>query len=140
MADVVRGLNGLCKLPNDIEPADNALTDELAKVPEHVANYVALFSGTTGREVVKEDLITMSERVYNFQRAAYPEDERQRAGAGTRMTQSPTVPPPGHRGGVREPRRALRQAVAEKGIDPTGMSTRRRWPRWRKYREAQYEG
>ncbi len=35
------GLNGLCKLPwNDIEPVDNALTDEPAKVPEHVANYV----------------------------------------------------------------------------------------------------
>ncbi len=63
------GLNGLCKLPwNDIEPADNALTDEPAKVPEHVANYVALFSGTTGREVDKHDLIFMSERVYNFQR------------------------------------------------------------------------
>ena len=63
------GLNGLCKLPwNDIEPADNALTDEPAKVPEHVANYVALFSGTTGKEVSKEDLTVMSERVYNFQR------------------------------------------------------------------------
>ncbi|HRY73127.1 MAG TPA: aldehyde ferredoxin oxidoreductase C-terminal domain-containing protein, partial [Spirochaetia bacterium] len=57
------GLNGLCKLPwNDIEPANNALTAEPAKVPEHVHNYVELFSGTTGREVVKEDLIFMSER------------------------------------------------------------------------------
>ena len=53
------GLNGLCKLPwNDIEPADNALTDEPAKVPEHVHNYVELFSGITGQEVTKEDLIT----------------------------------------------------------------------------------
>ncbi len=63
------GLNGLCKLPwNDIEPPDNATTDEPAKVPEHVQNYVDLFSGVTGREVTKEDLISMSEGVYNFQR------------------------------------------------------------------------
>ncbi|MDZ4121713.1 MAG: aldehyde ferredoxin oxidoreductase C-terminal domain-containing protein, partial [Candidatus Cloacimonadaceae bacterium] len=35
------GLQGLCKLPwNDIEPEDNAKTDEPAKVPEHVQNYV----------------------------------------------------------------------------------------------------
>ena len=42
------GLNGLCKLPwNDIEPEDNGLTDEPAKVPEHVRNYVDLFNGVT---------------------------------------------------------------------------------------------
>jgi len=63
------GLCGLCKLPwNDISPPDNAETDEPAKVPEHVQNYVELFSGVTGRQVTKEDLITMSEQVYNFQR------------------------------------------------------------------------
>ncbi len=47
------GLNGLCKLPwNDVEPtATNAESDEAAKVPEHVQNYVELFAGVTGREV-----------------------------------------------------------------------------------------
>lgn len=63
------GLCGLCKLPwNDIVPPDNAETDEPPKIPEHVQNYVELFSGVTGREVTKEDLIIMSETVYNFQR------------------------------------------------------------------------
>ncbi len=63
------GLCGFCKLPwNDITPPDNAQTDEPAKVPEHVQNYVDIFSGVTGREITKEDTVTMSETVYNFQR------------------------------------------------------------------------
>jgi aldehyde:ferredoxin oxidoreductase len=63
------GLVGHCKLPwNDIIPPGNALTDEPAKIPEHVQNYVELFSSVTGREVAAEDLIAMSERVYNLQR------------------------------------------------------------------------
>jgi aldehyde:ferredoxin oxidoreductase len=64
------GLNGLCKLPwNDIEPANNAETDEPAKVPEHVQNYVELFYAVTGVKVDKEGLIAQSERCYNWQRA-----------------------------------------------------------------------
>ncbi|MBC8385625.1 MAG: (2Fe-2S)-binding protein, partial [Candidatus Cloacimonetes bacterium] len=39
------GLMGLCKLPwNDVEPIDNAETDEPAKVPAHVEGYVNFFS------------------------------------------------------------------------------------------------
>ena len=39
------GLHGLCKLPwNDVDPADNAQTAEPAKVPEHVQNYLDLFT------------------------------------------------------------------------------------------------
>ena len=64
------GLNGLCKLPwNDIEPANNAETDEPAKVPEHVQNYVDYQNAVTGWNVSKEDLILQSERCYNWQRA-----------------------------------------------------------------------
>ena len=64
------GLNGLCKLPwNDIEPANNAETDEPAKVPEHVQNYVDIFNAVTGWNVDKEELINQSERCYNWQRA-----------------------------------------------------------------------
>jgi len=64
------GLNGLCKLPwNDIEPANNAETDEPAKVPEHVQNYVEYQNAVTGWNVKKEDLILQSERCYNWQRA-----------------------------------------------------------------------
>ncbi|MBW1871360.1 MAG: (2Fe-2S)-binding protein, partial [Deltaproteobacteria bacterium] len=63
------GLNGLCKLPwNDVEPADNAETDEPQKVPKHVKGYCDFFAGMTGREVTPDDLILMSERVYNFQK------------------------------------------------------------------------
>ena len=64
------GLNGLCKLPwNDIEPANNAETDEPPKVPEHVQNYVDYQKAMTGKKVTKEDLILQSERCYNWQRA-----------------------------------------------------------------------
>ncbi len=63
------GLMGLCKLPwNDVEPADNAETDEPAKVPGHVEGYVNFFSAMTGKEIDKHELIRQSERVYNFQR------------------------------------------------------------------------
>jgi len=64
------GLNGLCKLPwNDIEPANNPETDEPAKVPEHVQNYVDLQNAVTGWKVDKKELILQSERCYNWQRA-----------------------------------------------------------------------
>ncbi|SNS65978.1 aldehyde:ferredoxin oxidoreductase [Anaerovirgula multivorans] len=63
------GLYGLCKLPwNDIAPEDNALTDEPAKIPEHVQNYVDICNGVTGKNIDKHELIRESERVYNFQR------------------------------------------------------------------------
>jgi aldehyde:ferredoxin oxidoreductase len=63
------GLCGFCKLPwNDVVHPKNAESKEPAKIPHHVQNYVDIYSGVTGNEVTKEDLITMSERVYNFQR------------------------------------------------------------------------
>ncbi|HWR63878.1 MAG TPA: aldehyde ferredoxin oxidoreductase C-terminal domain-containing protein, partial [Candidatus Thermoplasmatota archaeon] len=64
------GLNGLCKLPwNDVEPTNNAETQEPSKVPDHVQNYVEYQNATTGWNVTKEDLILQSERCYNWQRA-----------------------------------------------------------------------
>jgi aldehyde:ferredoxin oxidoreductase len=73
-------LHGLCKLPwNDILPADNAQTDEPAKVPEHVENYTWLYEGVTGKRATADDLIQQSERVYNFQRVFNP-----KVGFGTR--------------------------------------------------------
>ncbi len=63
------GLMGLCKLPwNDVEPENNAETDEPAKVPEHVDNYVTIYKAVTGKAFDKEEMIRMSERVYNYQR------------------------------------------------------------------------
>jgi aldehyde:ferredoxin oxidoreductase len=63
------GLCGLCKLPwNDIVPEDNKQTPEPAKVMKHVQWYAQYFSAVTGRKVGPDDLIAMSEGVYNFQR------------------------------------------------------------------------
>ena len=72
------GLCGLCKLPwNDIQPKSQAdypikdpITGELvrAKVPDHVEWYSQYFSAVTGRESKPDDIINMSEVVYNFQR------------------------------------------------------------------------
>jgi aldehyde:ferredoxin oxidoreductase len=63
------GLCGLCKLPwNDIVPEDNEETMEPAKIMKHVEWYARYFSAVTGRKAGPDDLIAMSERVYNFQR------------------------------------------------------------------------
>ena len=63
------GLCGLCKLPwNDIVPEDNKDTPEPAKVIKHVQWYAEYFTAVTGRTVTPDDLIEMSEAVYNFQR------------------------------------------------------------------------
>jgi aldehyde:ferredoxin oxidoreductase len=132
------GLNGLCKLPwNDIEPPDNALTDEPAKVPEHVANYVALFSGITGREVTKEDLIIMSERVYNFQRVF-----NLRMGFGTRehdrIPYRSAGPVTVEEYESRQARydRQLRDDVL---LDPDAMNTVEKVAALRAYREDRYQ-
>ncbi len=64
------GLVGLCKLPwNDVTPVGNSTTKEPAKIPEHVQNYADIMGATLGRKIRPQDLIDMSERVYNFQRA-----------------------------------------------------------------------
>ncbi|NQT64905.1 MAG: aldehyde:ferredoxin oxidoreductase [FCB group bacterium] len=63
------GLMGLCKLPwNDVEPTNNAETDEPGKVPEHVQNYITIFNAVTGLNIDNKEMIRQSERVYNFQR------------------------------------------------------------------------
>jgi aldehyde:ferredoxin oxidoreductase len=49
-------------------PPDNKQTKEPAKVMQHVEWYAQYFGAVTGRKVAPDDLITMSERVYNFQR------------------------------------------------------------------------
>ena len=62
-------LCGLCKLPwNDILPEDNKDTEEPAKVIKHLQWYADYFSAVTGRSSEPDDLIKMSEAVYNFQR------------------------------------------------------------------------
>jgi aldehyde:ferredoxin oxidoreductase len=134
------GLNGLCKVIwNDVEPEDNAMTDEPAKVPEHVENYVHFFSGVTGREDVRsgDDLVFMSERVYNFQRVF-----NLRLGYGRRTHDAI---PYRSMGPVTVEEYESRQERYDKqlgeilGLAPEGMSTPEKVAALRAHREAQYE-
>ncbi|HBW38274.1 aldehyde ferredoxin oxidoreductase family protein [Desulfosporosinus sp. BICA1-9] len=132
------GLNGLCKLPwNDIAPADNKLTDEPAKIPEHVQNYVDIYNAVTGNAIDKYELIRQSERVYNFQRIF-----NIRMGYGKRVHD-------------KLPYRAMGPVTVEEyesrherydkqlnellNYDTTGKSTAEKIKVMRAYRESQYE-
>ncbi len=132
------GLNGLCKVIwNDVEPEDNALTPEPAKIPEHVDNYTHFFAGVTGREVSKEDLIFMSERVYNFQRVF-----NLKMGFGRRehdaIPYRSAGPVTAEEYESREGRYdgQLREKL---GLDPEGMTTDDKRAKLRAFREAEYE-
>lgn len=132
------GLNGLCKLPwNDVEPVDNHLTDEPAKVPEHVDNYLTIFKAVTGKEINRDDLIRMSERVYNFQRVM-----NIRRGYGTRQYDAQ---PYRAAGPVTESEYLSRQERYDGqlkeilGLDPSTMSTIEKMAKLREHRESQYQ-
>ena len=133
------GLNGLCKLPwNDVEPEDNPLTDEPAKVPEHVRNYVEFFAGVTGRDDVKqgEDLVRMSERVYNFQRIF-----NIRLGYGRRCNDAVpyrSMGPVTEGEYLSRQERYDRQLVDLLGLDPGAMTTTEKRAALRAYRQEQY--
>ncbi len=132
------GLVGLCKLPwNDVEPEDNKQTDEPAKVPEHVDNYVTIFNAVTGRNIDKHEIICQSERVYNFQRIFSI-----RRGYGLRKHDAQ---PYRACGPVTNEEYESRQDRYDKqmkeliGIDPEGKSTTEKVAITRKYREDRYE-
>ncbi|GAB1366503.1 aldehyde ferredoxin oxidoreductase C-terminal domain-containing protein [Candidatus Cloacimonadaceae bacterium] len=132
------GLQGLCKLPwNDIEPADNAQTDEPAKVPEHVQNYVDIYKAITGKAMDKHELIRQSERVYNFQKVFC-----MRFGKGRRIDD---LPPYRAVGPVTEEEYLSRQdrydkhLVEKLGLNPEGLTTAEKMARLRAYREDQYQ-
>jgi aldehyde:ferredoxin oxidoreductase len=132
------GLCGFCKVIwNDITPPDNDLTEEPAKIPEHVQNYVEVFSGVTGRKVTKEDLITQSERVYQFQRVF-----NIRLGHGLRDHDAVPYRSQGPVTVEEYESRAERydaQLREELGLDPAEMTTQDKMAVLRKYREDQYE-
>ena len=133
------GLVGLCKLPwNDVEPETNAQTDEPAKVPEHVDNYVTIYKAVTGREFDKKRLIEDSERVYNFQRIF-----NLRRGFGTRVHDRQPYRAAGPVTKEEYESRAERydKQLREKlGVKTEGMTTEEKMKILRKYREDQYEG
>ena len=132
------GLMGLCKLPwNDTTPADNGLTDEPAKIPEHVQNYVDLYNGVTGASIDKVELIRQSERVYNFQRIF-----NIRMGKGLRVHDAM---PYRAMGPVTKEEYLSREARYDKqllelqGIDPEGKAVEEKIALLRAYRLDQYE-
>jgi aldehyde:ferredoxin oxidoreductase len=131
-------LQGLCKLPwNDVEPANNAQTDEPAKVPEHVQNYVDIFNAITGQSIDKKELILQSERVYNFQRVFSI-----RLGYGTRKyDQIPyrSVGPVTVEEYESRQERYDTQLKEKVGVDPMGKNTIEKVKILRKFRENQYE-
>ncbi len=132
------GLAGFCKLCwNDIEPADNAQTDEPAKVPEHVDNYVTVFKAVTGRDFDKEKLISMSERVYNFQRIF-----NIRMGYGLRKDDAQpyrACGPVTEEEFLSRQERYDKQLKEEVGVDPSVLSLEEKRRTLRQYREDRYE-
>jgi aldehyde:ferredoxin oxidoreductase len=132
------GLNGLCKLPwNDVMSEGNKQTKEPAKFMVHVENYAKLFYAVTGRKVTVDDLILMSEKVYNFQRIF-----NVRMGYGTR--EHDTVPyravgPVTKEEYESRKERYEKQLKEKLDIDPTYKSTEEKMAALRKHREAEYE-
>ncbi len=132
------GLNGLCKVIwNDIEPADNRQTSAPAKVPEHLDNYTHFFAGVTGRQVTPEDLVFMSERVYNFQRVF-----NLKMGFGRREHDAipyRSVGPVTKEEYESRAERYDKQLRDKVGYDPTGKTTEEKMAALRAFREAEYQ-
>ena len=132
------GLCGLCKLPwNDIVPEDNNDTMEPAKVMKHVTWYAQYFTSVTGRAATPDDLITMSEGVYNFQRIF-----NLKMGFGRRAHDTMPYRAVGPVTNEEYDSRKDRydgQLVEKHGIDIQGKSTTEKVAVLRKIREDQYE-
>ncbi|MDX9943004.1 MAG: aldehyde ferredoxin oxidoreductase C-terminal domain-containing protein [Bacteroidales bacterium] len=132
------GLMGLCKLCwNDVVPESNAEAEEPHKIPEHVDNYVAIYQAVTGKPFDKEEMIRMSERVYNFQRIF-----NIRRGFGLRKHDAQPYRAAGPVTVEEYESRAERYDKQLKeilGYDPEGKSTQEKMAVLRKHREAQYE-
>jgi aldehyde:ferredoxin oxidoreductase len=131
-------LCGLCKLPwNDIIPEDNQGTPEPAKVMKHVRWYAEYFSSVTGREASPDDLIRMSEAVYNYQRVF-----NLRMGFGRRAHDTLPYRALGPVSELEYASRAERydqQLVQIYRVDIAAKSTAEKVALLRKFREAQYE-
>ena len=132
------GLMGLCKLPwNDVEPANNAETDEPGKVPEHVQNYITIFNAVTGLNIDKEEMIRQSERVYNFQRTF-----NIRRGYGLRKHDAQPYRAAGPVTNVEYESRIERydgQLKEILNVNPDGKTTEEKVAILREYKEDQYE-
>jgi len=118
-------------------PEDNKYTPEPAKVMSHVENYAKYFYAVTGRKVTTEDLISMSEKVYNFQRIF-----NLRMGFGTReydVIPYRAIGPVTEEEYESRAERYDKQLREKVGFNPEGKSTKEKLAVLRKYREAEYE-
>ncbi|HPE58098.1 MAG TPA: aldehyde ferredoxin oxidoreductase C-terminal domain-containing protein [Bacteroidales bacterium] len=132
------GLQGLCKLPwNDVEPENNAETAEPAKVPEHVDNYVTIYTAVTGKPFDKHEMINQSERVYNFQRIF-----NIRRGYGLRKHDAQPYRAAGpvtieeYESRTERYDKQMKELI---GVDPEGKTVAEKLAITRKYREDRYE-
>jgi len=129
---------GLCKLPwNDIMPADNHLTDEPAKVPEHVDNYVELYKAVTGRDFSKEEMLNQSNRVYTLQKVF-----NLKMGKGLRehdYIPYRAIGPVTVEEYESRSERYDKQLKEIVGVDPEGMTVEEKIKALREYREEQYQ-
>lgn len=132
------GLCGLCKLPwNDIIPEDNKDTSEPAKIMKHVQWYAEYFSSVTGRKTTPDDLIKMSEVVYNFQRIF-----NLRMGFGRREHDAipyRAVGPVTEEEYLSREERYDKQLAEFHKVDINGKSTAEKIAILRQHREEQYE-
>jgi aldehyde:ferredoxin oxidoreductase len=132
------GLCGLCKLPwNDVVPEDNKETLEPAKIMKHVEWYARYFSAVTGRKAGPDDLISMSEAVYNFQRIF-----SLKMRFGTRQYDAipyRAVGPVTADEYESRKERYDKQLVEEHKADITGKSTQEKVALLRRIREKRYE-
>ena len=131
-------LCGLCKLPwNDIIPEDNKDTAEPAKVIKHLQWYADYFSAVTGRSSAPEDLVAMSEVVYNFQRIF-----NLKMGFGTRAHDALPYRAMGPVTELEYESRAERydtQLQEKYKVDVEGKDTAEKMATLRRLREEQYE-
>jgi len=117
-------------------PANNSEQPEAHKVPEHVQNYVDLFSATTGIKITKEDLITQSAKVYNFQRVF-----NIRMGKGLRLHDAAPYRSLGPVTKEEYESRAERydqQIVTEMSLDPAGKTTEEKMALHREWRTGRF--
>ncbi|MCK7512547.1 MAG: aldehyde ferredoxin oxidoreductase C-terminal domain-containing protein [Desulfobacterales bacterium] len=107
---------------------------EAAKVPEHVDNYLALYTGITGKPLDRKSLIEQSERVYNFQRVF-----NLRMGQGTREFDMPPYRAVGPVTKEEYESRAERYDKQLKdivGVDPAGKTTEEKMALHREWRDG----
>lgn len=131
-------LNGLCKLPwNDVVPEENKQTNEPSKVIAHVEKYAKYFFAVTGKKVTVDDIIQMSERVYNFQRIF-------NLMLGFGMREHDAIPyravgPVTKEEYESRAERYDKQLNEKLDYDTTGKPTEEKMAALRKYREKEYE-